>query len=74
MNGEVGIQRHNSYHSKKVEQSVKALKDKTRHLGYNVEACVSPVGTQAELVTSREDLEKLLKEKEGDKPFEADHH
>ena len=45
---------------------MKALKDKTRHLGYDVEACVSPVRSQAELVTSREDLEKRLKEEDGE--------
>ena len=58
------MQRHISFHHKKVEQTVKVLEDKTRYLGYNVEACVSPVKPQAELVTLKEDLEKLLKEKE----------
>ena len=58
------MQRHNSFHHKEIELTVKALEDKTRHVDYNVEACVSPVGPQAELVTSREDLEKRLKEKE----------
>ena len=58
------MQRHISFHSKEIERTVKALEDKTRGLGYNVDACVSPVRPQAELVTSKEDLEKLLKEKE----------
>ena len=58
------MQRHISFHSKGVEQSVKALEDKTRHLGYDVEACVSPVRPQAELVTLKEGLEKWLEEKE----------
>ena len=45
---------------------MKALKDKTRHLGYDVEACVSPVRPQAKLVTLREDLEERLKEEDGE--------
>ena len=64
LDGEVSMQKHYSFHHKKVEQTVKALEDKTRHSGYNVEACVSPVRPQAELVTSKEDFEKRLKEKE----------
>ena len=58
------MQQHSSFHHKEVEQTVKAVEDKTRHLGYDVEACVSPVRSQAKLFTSREDLEKRLKKKE----------
>ena len=58
------MQRHYYFHHKTVEQNVKALEDKTRRSGYEVEACVSPVRPQVMPVTSREDLEKRLKEKE----------
>ena len=58
------MQKYNSFYHKKIEQTVKALEDKTRRLGYDVEDCVSPVRPQVMQVTSREHLEKRLKEKD----------